>query len=83
MNITWEGLVRNDQKINLQAQGMIEPVHCGSNSILKVRFFGHPVYVCFSSVFSKVHVFCFGQLHWLHLKLRSYYWAFVQGADNG
>ena len=23
---------------------MIEPVHCGSNSILKVRFLGHPVY---------------------------------------
>ena len=23
---------------------VIEPVHCGSNSILKVRFLGHPVY---------------------------------------
>ena len=23
---------------------MIEPVHCGSNSILKVRFLVHPVY---------------------------------------
>ena len=22
---------------------LIEPVHCGSNSILKVRFWGHPV----------------------------------------
>ena len=22
---------------------MIEPVHCGSDSILKVRFLGHPV----------------------------------------
>ena len=24
---------------------MIEPVHCGSSSILKVRFLGHPVYL--------------------------------------
>ena len=25
-------------------QMVIEPVHCGSSSILKVRFLGHPVY---------------------------------------
>ena len=30
-----------------------------------------------------VHILCFGQLYWLHLELRSNYWASVQGADNG
>ena len=44
-NLSCLVLVRNDQKINFQTQGVIEPVHSGSSSILKVRFLGHPVVV--------------------------------------
>ena len=44
---------------------MIEPVHCGSNSILKVHFLGHPVVWC-SWVYIELgrgrHKFLFGRL---------------------
>ena len=44
---------------------VIEPVHCGSNSILKVRFSGHPVVWC-SWVYIELgrgrHKFLFGRL---------------------
>ena len=49
----WEGLIRpslskkRPRNLFSRHKGcrllVIEPVHCGSNSILKLRFFGHPV----------------------------------------
>ena len=53
MNMAWEGLTRlslskkTTEKLISRHMGgwllLIESVHCGSSSILKVRFFGHPV----------------------------------------
>ena len=52
INMTWEGLIRlrrSDRKLIARHKGrlliMIEPVHCGSNSILKVRFFWDTLYI--------------------------------------
>ena len=48
MDMTWSCLASNNQKKNIsQAQGVrllvIEPVHRGSSSILKITFLGHPL----------------------------------------
>ena len=54
-NMTLEGLIslsfgKKRQKVNFQTHGcrllVIESVHCCSNNILKVRFFGFSVCIC-------------------------------------
>ena len=61
IDMTWGHLIllslsKKRPKINFQTQGprqmVIEPVHCGSSSILKVGFFGDTLY-CYTSTNDK------------------------------
>ena len=86
MYMTWVGrawfglvLVRNDQKLISRHKGcqllVIEPVQPRSTSILKVRFFGHPV-VMNLNWYSRLWCKGLDCIHWL--ERRRWWWRWIR-----